>query len=87
MGDQVTFTPRSKGALQAAMQESLQQGHDYIWTDHLLLGLLRESAGIAARVLVNLGVDPDEALRETRKILRTRAISEDDLLDQVPWIE
>jgi hypothetical protein len=62
------------------MQEPLQHGHDYIRTDNLLLGLLRESGGIAARDLINLGVDPDEALRETRKILRTRAISE-----EAPW--
>jgi ATP-dependent Clp protease ATP-binding subunit ClpC len=66
------------------MQESVGQGHDYIRTDHLLLGLLRESGGVAARVLLNLGVDPDEALRETREILRTRDIDDDDPLDQVP---
>jgi ATP-dependent Clp protease ATP-binding subunit ClpC len=84
MGDRATFTPRAKRALEAAMQESVRQGHDYIRTDHLLLGLLRESGGVAARVLLNLGVDPDEALRETREILRTRDIDDDDPLDQVP---
>ena len=84
MGDRAIFTPRAKRALEAAMQESLRQGHEYIRTDHLLLGLLRESGGVAARVLLNLGVDPDEALQETRKILRTRGIDEDDPLDQVP---
>jgi ATP-dependent Clp protease ATP-binding subunit ClpC len=87
MGDRATFTPRAKRVLEAALQESLRQGHNYIRTDHLLLGLLRESGGVAARVLLNLGVDPDESLRETRKILRTRDIDEDDPLDQVPWIE
>jgi|SRR5215211_2681115 len=87
MGDQATFTPRAKRVLEAALQESVRQGHDYIRTDHLLLGLVRESGGVAARVLINLGVDPDEALRETRTIPRTRDIGEDDPLDQVPWIE
>jgi ATP-dependent Clp protease ATP-binding subunit ClpC len=84
IGDQVSFTPRAKRALEAAMQESLRQGHDYIRTDHLLLGLLRESGDVAARVLLNIGVDPDEALRETRKILRTRDSDEDDPLNQAP---
>jgi len=83
MGDRASFTPRAKSMLEAAMQESVRQGHDCIRTDHLLLGLLGESGGVAARVLLNLGVDPDEALRETRKILRTRDI-DDDPLEQVP---
>jgi ATP-dependent Clp protease ATP-binding subunit ClpC len=87
MGDRATFTPRAKRALEAAMQESVRQGHDYLRTDHLLLGLLRESEGVAARVLLNLGVDPDGALREIREILRTRGIDDDDPLDHVPWIE
>ena len=84
MGDRAIFTPRTKRALEAALQESLRQGHDYTRTYHLLLGLFSESGGVAARVLLNLGVDPDEAMRETRKILRTRGIDEDDPLDQVP---
>jgi ATP-dependent Clp protease ATP-binding subunit ClpC len=74
-------SPRAKRALEAASRESLQQGHDYIKTDHLLLGLLGEREGISARVLLNLEVDPDEALRETREILRTSGTDEDDPLD------
>jgi hypothetical protein len=46
MGDRATFTPRSKRVLEAAMQESLRQGHDYIRTDHLLLGLLGERGAL-----------------------------------------
>ena len=87
MSEKASFTPRAKRVLEAALQESLRQGHDYIRTDHLLLGLFSESGGVAARVLLNLGVDPDEAVRKTRKILRTRGIDEDDPLDQVPQIE
>ena len=67
-----------------ALRESLQQGDDYMRTDHLLLGLLGERGGISARVLLNLGVDPDEALRETREILRTRSTDEDDPMDRAP---
>ena len=67
-----------------AQRESLQQGDDYMRTDHLLLGLLGEREGISARVLLNLGVGPDEALRETREILRTRSTDEDDPMDRAP---
>jgi ATP-dependent Clp protease ATP-binding subunit ClpC len=84
MGDRAPFTPRAKRALEAASRESLQQGHDYIRTDHLLLGLLGERGGISARVLLNLRVDPDEALRETREILRNSGTDEDDPLDRAP---
>ncbi len=89
-GDRIPFddfTPRIKRALEAASRESQQQGHDYIRTDHLLLGLLGEREGISARVLLNLGVDPDEALREAREILRARGDDEDDPLDSAPSIE
>jgi ATP-dependent Clp protease ATP-binding subunit ClpC len=82
MGDRARFTPRAKKALEVALRESLQQGYDYMRTDHLLLGLLGEREGISARVLLNLGVDPDEALRETREILHTGSTDEEDLLDR-----
>ncbi len=87
LGDRARFTPRAKRVLEVALRESLQQGHGYMRTDHLLLGLLGERGGISARVLINLGVDPDEALRETREILRTRGTDKDDPMDRVPWIE
>jgi Clp amino terminal domain, pathogenicity island component len=61
-GDQVPsghrpFTPRAKKVLELALRESLQLGHNYIGTEHLLLGLIRESDGVAAQVLVRLGAD------------------------------
>jgi ATP-dependent Clp protease ATP-binding subunit ClpC len=84
MGDRARFTPRAKKALEVALRESLQQGYDYMRTDHLLLGLLGEKEGISACVLLNLGVDPDEALRETREILRTGSADEEDPLDRAP---
>ncbi len=86
-GDSVPFTPRANRVLEAASRESLQQGHRYVGTDHLLLGLLGDREGISTRVLLNLGVDPHEALRETREILRTRSSDEDDPLDRVPRTE
>ncbi len=71
------FTARSEKILKLAWRESLQLGrrfghgfdHDYIGTEHLLLGLTRESEGTAAQALSNLGVDPDEIRREVMRAL------------------
>ena len=63
-GVQAPFTPRSKKILQLAEREALQLDHDYVSTEHVLLGLARESEGVAARVLLNLDVDPDAVRRE-----------------------
>jgi GNAT superfamily N-acetyltransferase len=51
------FTPRAKKVLELSLRESLQLGHDYIGTEHILLGLLREGDGVAPQVLVKLGTD------------------------------
>ncbi len=53
----IPFTPRAKKVLELSLRESLQLGHDYIGTEHILLGLIRESAGVAAQALGQLGVD------------------------------
>lgn len=63
------FTPRAKRALEFSHEEAANLGHDYIGTEHLLLGLLREQEGLAARVLVNLGVRLDEIRDEILNIL------------------
>ena len=57
---QIPFTPRSKRTLEMALRESIALGHNYIGTEHLLLGLLREREGVAARVLDELGIDEDD---------------------------
>src|SRR5262245_7642545 len=54
---EVPFTPRAKRVLELSWDEARQLGHNYIGTEHLLLGLIREGEGVAARVLENLGVD------------------------------
>ncbi len=61
---QKPFTTRSKKVLQFALREAMQLDHDYIGTEHILLGLVRESEGVAARVLLNLSIDPDAVRRE-----------------------
>ena len=53
----IPFTPRAKKVLELSLREALQLGHNYIGTEHILLGLVREGEGVAAQVLVNLGAD------------------------------
>ena len=55
---EIPFTPRAKRVLELALEEARQLGHNYIGTEHLLLGLLREGEGVTARVLENLDADP-----------------------------
>mmetsp|Transcript_149165 Transcript_149165/g.362268 ORF Transcript_149165/g.362268 Transcript_149165/m.362268 type:complete len:911 (+) Transcript_149165:152-2884(+) len=57
---EIPFTPRAKRVLELALEEARQLGHNYIGTEHLLLGLLREGEGVAARVLENLDADPSK---------------------------
>ncbi|MFP4472886.1 MAG: ATP-dependent Clp protease ATP-binding subunit [Candidatus Omnitrophota bacterium] len=68
LGD-IPFTPRSKKALELSAEEARALGHNYIGTEHLLLGLVREGEGMAYRVLLNLGVDLDRLRMEIMEIL------------------
>jgi ATP-dependent Clp protease ATP-binding subunit ClpA len=54
---QIPFTPRAKKVLELSLREALQLGHNYMGTEHILLGLIREGEGVAAQVLVKLGAD------------------------------
>ena len=56
---QIPFTPRSKKVLEHAIRESLALGHNYIGTEHILLGLMREKEGVATRILLDLDLDLD----------------------------
>ena len=62
----IPFTPRAKKVLELSLRESLQLGHGYIGTEHILLGLLREGDGVAAQVLVRLGADLNRRSEERR---------------------
>ncbi|KAK9909406.1 hypothetical protein WJX75_001799 [Coccomyxa subellipsoidea] len=57
---EIPFTPRAKRVLELSLEEARQLGHNYIGTEHILLGLLREGEGVAARVLETLGADPSK---------------------------
>ncbi len=63
------FTPRAKKVLELAVEEAANLGHNYIGTEHLLLGLIKENEGIAARVLLNLGVKLEEVRDEILEFL------------------
>jgi ATP-dependent Clp protease ATP-binding subunit ClpA len=56
-GGHIPFTPRAKKVLELSLREALQLGHNYIGTEHILLGLVREGEGVAAQVLQKLGAD------------------------------
>lgn len=66
---QLPFTPRVKKVLEYAMDEARNLGHNYIGTEHLLLGLLREQEGVAAQVLLNLGVKLEDVREEVISVL------------------
>jgi ATP-dependent Clp protease ATP-binding subunit ClpC len=65
----IPFTPRAKKVLELSLRESLQLGHDYIGTEHILLGLLREGEGVAAQVLVRLGADLNRVRQQVLNLL------------------
>jgi len=66
---QLPFTPRAKKVLELSLEEASQLSHNYIGTEHLLLGLIRENEGIAAQVLMNLGIKLDEVREEVLEFL------------------
>ncbi len=65
----IGYTPRVKTVIELSMEEARRMGHNYIGTEHLLLGLVKEGEGIAAKVLQELGVDLDKAREEVLKII------------------
>jgi len=65
----IPFTPRAKKVLELSLRESRQLGHNYIGTEHILLGLLREGDGVAAQVLVKLGADLNRVRQQVIQLL------------------
>ncbi len=65
----IPFTPRAKKVLELSLRESTQLGHNYIGTEHILLGLVREGEGVAAQVLVNLGADLSRVRQQVIQLL------------------
>jgi len=68
---QIPFTPRAKKVLELALREALSLGHDYIDTEHLLLGLVRENDGVGARILLDFNADSEKIRNELIPLLTT----------------
>jgi ATP-dependent Clp protease ATP-binding subunit ClpC len=66
---QIPFTPRAKKVLELALREALSLGHNYIGSEHILLGLGREGDGVAVRILHDLGADPETIHNEVIRML------------------
>ena len=75
---QLPFTPRAKKVLELSMEEAGNLGHNYIGTEHLLLGLIKENEGIAAKVLTNLGVKLEDVREEVLEFLGAEPGEDDD---------
>jgi len=73
----IPFTPRAKKVLELSLREALQLGHTYIGTEHILLGLIREGDGVAAQVLVSVGVDLNRARQQVLQLVAGRAEAQD----------
>lgn len=65
----IGYTPRAKRVMELALDESRRLGHNYVGTEHILLGLIREGEGVAAQVLANLGISMDKAQTEVMNLL------------------
>jgi ATP-dependent Clp protease ATP-binding subunit ClpC len=75
---QLPFTPRAKKVLELSLEEASNLGHNYIGTEHLLLGLIKENEGIAAQVLMNLGVKLEDVREEVLDFLGADTGDEED---------
>jgi len=74
--EEMVFTPRAKRVIELAFEEARQLAHNYIGTEHLLLGLVREGEGVAARVLSNLGVDTEKIRDQITRLLGAKTVTQ-----------
>jgi ATP-dependent Clp protease ATP-binding subunit ClpA len=81
----IPFTPRAKKVLELALREALQLGHNYIGTEHILLGLIREGEGVAAQVLVRLGADLIRVRQQVIQLLHGRHSEEPETTHPELW--
>ncbi len=70
----IPFTPKAKKVIELAMEEARNLGHNYIGTEHLLLGLIREGEGVASQVLVNMDMDLNKVRRAVMELLGSSTI-------------
>jgi ATP-dependent Clp protease ATP-binding subunit ClpA len=74
----IPFTPRSKKVLELSLLEAMRLGHEFIGTEHILLGLIRESDGVAAQILVKLGAGPNRVREQVLRLLPGPDTSDQD---------
>jgi ATP-dependent Clp protease ATP-binding subunit ClpC len=79
---QLDLSPGTKKVLELAVDEARRMGHHYIGTEHLLLGLVRQSEGVAIDVLKRLGVSPEEVRRQTRRVLQESPVQSNQTNDE-----
>jgi hypothetical protein len=72
----IPFTPRAKKVLELSLRESQQLGHNYIGTEHILLGVIHPSDGVARQVLVKLGADPNRVRQQVIRLLQEHSAEE-----------
>ena len=86
----IPFTPRAKKVMELSLREALQLGHDYIGTEHILLGLIREGDGVAAQVLIRLGADLNRVRQQVIAVLyqsKEPRLARRPAEEGVPWPE
>ncbi len=81
----IPFTPRAKKVLELSLREALQLGHNYIGTEHILLGLIREGEGVAAQVLARLGADLNRVRQQVIQLLHGYQGKEPETEHARPW--
>ena len=83
----IPFTPRAKKVLELSLREALQLGHNYIGTEHILLGLIREGEGVAAQVLTKLGADLNTVRQTVMNLISgSRPITGSSLFSRAAWV-
>jgi ATP-dependent Clp protease ATP-binding subunit ClpC len=82
---QIPFTPRAKRVLELALREALSLGHNWIGTEHVLLGLAREDDGVAKQILLDFGVDADRIRNEVIRMLGAAPRAGGAPPPPVPW--
>ena len=82
----IPFTPRAKKVLELSLREALQLGHNYIGTEHMLLGLIREGEGVAAQVLQKLGADLNRVRQSVIQLLSGYTAGASEVIPTTGWV-